>query len=434
MRGYFNTSQISEEEKNDILSKHREIYNGYQTMNSNIPNQQPLYVQDFAKDKVGAVMGNNGNIKGYTNMGINESFEQDFEDEMSMEDTDEMAFDNSEVTEGGECMECGSGYMEEENLPDSNLFEGAECSECGGIMSEGECMECGWKGDMEEQECLDCEDDNLNENVGKLSDIYNVEDLDPFASVDYAEGSDNYDGSFEQMHKNLYKEDELDELGTHELSKGKKYKFTLPSFEDEIEYDDESEDKQGGEKMYKFKGKEAGHLMPSKSIEDFVSNLDEQGGNADDMDVDDVEPAYDFVSDGPMDGGDVYPVNEIDVVDDEEMTFEPMESAWADDVNEVDISGVQGMYSEMDPAYDFDSEGPGSAGPYQRRFSPSVGDSEEGELEVNFDEFDPRDKSWEEITDYTGEDEFGAVDEDLKESFILQKNKITEMFDRMKRF
>jgi hypothetical protein len=92
------------------------------------------------------------------------------------------------------------------------------------------------------------------------------------------------------------------------------------------------------------------------------------------------------------------------------------------------------MYSEMDPAYDFDSEGPGSAGPYQRRFSPSVGDSEEGELEVNFDEFDPRDKSWEEITDYTGEDEFGAVDEDLKESFILQKNKITEMFDRMKRF
>jgi hypothetical protein len=135
-----------------------------------------------------------------------------------------------------------------------------------------------------------------------------------------------------------------------------------------------------------------------------------------------------------MDGGDVYPVNEIDVVDDEEMTFEPMESAWADDVNEVDISGVQGMYSEMDPAYDFDSEGPGSAGPYQRRFSPSVGDSEEGELEVNFDEFDPRDKSWEEITDYTGEDEFGAVDEDLKESFILQKNKITEMFDRMKRF
>jgi hypothetical protein len=141
MRGYFNTSQISEEEKNDILSKHREIYNGYQTMNPNIPNQQPLYVQDFAKDKVGAVMGNNGNIKGYTNMGINESFEQDFEDEMSMEDTDEMAFDNSEVTEGGECMECGSGYMEEENLPDSNLFEGAECSECGGIMSEGECME-----------------------------------------------------------------------------------------------------------------------------------------------------------------------------------------------------------------------------------------------------------------------------------------------------
>jgi hypothetical protein len=73
MRGYFAVNTISEEERSNILSQHKTLYNGYQTMNPEIPNTQPLYVQDFAKDKVGAVMGNNGNIKGYTNMGINEN-------------------------------------------------------------------------------------------------------------------------------------------------------------------------------------------------------------------------------------------------------------------------------------------------------------------------------------------------------------------------
>ncbi len=61
-------------------------------------------------------------------------------------------------------------------------------------------------------------------------------------------------------------------------------------------------------------------------------------------------------------------------------------------------------------------------------------DYDEDELEVDFDEFDPRDKSWEEITTYTGEDEFGSVDEEIKESLIVQRNKIVEMFERMKRF
>ena len=56
----------------------------------------------------------------------------------------------------------------------------------------------------------------------------------------------------------------------------------------------------------------------------------------------------------------------------------------------------------------------------------------EDELEVDFDKFDPRDKSWEEITAHTGDDEFGGVDEDIKESLILQKNKIMEMMNRMK--
>jgi hypothetical protein len=138
-----------------------------------------------------------------------------------------------------------------------------------------------------------------------------------------------------------------------------------------------------------------------------------------------------------------------------------MESAFSDEIDEVDVSGSQGVYGDMDPAFDFDSEGPGKAGPYQhsqynegsyvigsdgkpRDKKPSEkisafsledfddDDYEEDELEVDFDTFDPREKSWEEITAHTGDDEFGGVDEDIRESLIGQKNRIMEMMNRMK--
>jgi hypothetical protein len=75
-----------------------------------------------------------------------------------------------------------------------------------------------------------------------------------------------------------------------------------------------------------------------------------------------------------------------------------------------DISGVQGIYGDMDPAFDFDSDGPGKGGPYQEF-------SYESELDED-----------EEFT--STEDDFEEVDEDLKESFLTQKNKIMEMFNR----
>jgi hypothetical protein len=94
--------------------------------------------------------------------------------------------------------------------------------------------------------------------------------------------------------------------------------------------------------------------------------------------------------------------------EEEEEDFMFMESAFADEIDEVDVSGSQGIYGEMDPPYDFDSEGPGKAGPYQRT---SYNEEEIDEMEV--------------------EEEF-EIDEDLQESFHNQKNKITEMMSRMK--
>jgi hypothetical protein len=334
MRTNYGIGQLSAAEKSDILNQHKSLYNGYQTMQPEVSNTQPLYVFDAAGDKDGMVINNKGEVKKYTNFGINEQVEK------------------------------------------------KSMCECGGEMYEGECMECG--------------STEMYEETGHLDDIYKIKDLNlSHGDFDYVEGGGNDYGTFEGMHKNLYKEDDtIDDDG----------------FEDEELETDE---------------------------------LDEQGGNADDMDTDSVEPAYDFDSNGP---GNVYPVNEYD--DEKEVEYEKMESAFADKIDEVDVSGSQGIYGDMDPAYDFDSEGPGKGGPYQEfsyeseededndEFMDYYGDEDEDDdsFDLDFDDFDPRDKSWEEIKVHTGDDDWSEIDEDIMEDFTSQKNKISEMFNRMSRY
>ena len=397
MRGYFGLGQLSATEKSDILNQHKSVYNGYQTMEPQVSNTQPLYVYDDISDKDGFVVNNKGEVKKYTNMGINEQVE---------------------------------------------LEEGNMCEQCGGTMKEDVCEQCG--------------SSYMEEETGHLDDIYDEEDLNPTAGFDYIEGPSNDVDTFEGMHKNLYKEQddfmdyessytedgmddpdneddgyedmnasevtdgELDEINIEDLIKGKRYKYNHPIHSSEFEFDSEHKYPEG-EDMYGFKNDKTGYAIPGKHVRDYVSHLDdeelyEQGGNVDDMDDDDVESSYDFESNGPMAGGDTYPVNELE---DDVKEYEQMESAFADDeleegdiygdaeFNEIDVSGVQGIYGAMDPAYDFDSDGPGKAGPYQ-----------EFSYESELDE----------------EDDFEEVDEDLKESFLTQKNKINEMFNRFKKY
>jgi hypothetical protein len=65
---------ITREEKDNILNQHKTIYDGYVTRYGQ-NNEQPLYIQDFANDKEGITVSNNGTVKKYTNMNINESFD-----------------------------------------------------------------------------------------------------------------------------------------------------------------------------------------------------------------------------------------------------------------------------------------------------------------------------------------------------------------------
>jgi hypothetical protein len=342
------------------------------------------------------------------------------------------------------------GEMDESEL-DENICE------CGGTMYEGECNECGYG--------------HMDEETGHLDDIYNVRDLNlKKGDFDYVEGGGNDYGTFEGMHKKLYEEDfddddfedyessytedgvedsdneddgfedinasevtdgEMDEIDIKDLIKGKKYKYKTPTHDADIEFDDEHEFPEGGENMYGFRKGKTGYSLSKKSVEDFISHLDDEddefeldeqgytgGGNAPDMDISNVKSAYNFESGGPNTG---YPVFEDDMYSYEpEKMYETMESAWADEeldeemeeeMDEQDISGVQGIYGDMEPAYDFDSNGPGIGGPYQH-------------------------SSWGGGSTHSPkrEEEFEEVDEDLKESFLTQKNKINEMFNRLKKY
>lgn len=74
MNAYF--FNISDEERKNILDKHKTLYDGYVVRGNNVPNEQPLYVQDFATDKKGLTLNNAGKVKEYTNRNINEQFKE----------------------------------------------------------------------------------------------------------------------------------------------------------------------------------------------------------------------------------------------------------------------------------------------------------------------------------------------------------------------
>jgi len=70
MNAYF--FKMTNEERSNILDQHKEIYDGYVTSYAQQPNQQPLYVQDYANDKGGINVNNRGEVSTYSNMRINE--------------------------------------------------------------------------------------------------------------------------------------------------------------------------------------------------------------------------------------------------------------------------------------------------------------------------------------------------------------------------
>ncbi len=70
MNAYF--FKMTNEEKNNILDQHKEIYDGYVTSYAQPEKNQPLYTQDYANDKEGVTVNNKGDVSSYKTMKINE--------------------------------------------------------------------------------------------------------------------------------------------------------------------------------------------------------------------------------------------------------------------------------------------------------------------------------------------------------------------------
>ena len=112
MKAYF--LNITNEDRQNILDKHKHVYDGYVT-NYIKPSEQPLYVQDLANDKGGITVNNKGEVKKYTNIKINEEIDEmqldmigdgpmDFESGVMDEEMVESMFDHSGYGAGEDVM------------------------------------------------------------------------------------------------------------------------------------------------------------------------------------------------------------------------------------------------------------------------------------------------------------------------------------------
>jgi len=106
---------ISDEEKQALLNQHSKPYDGYQTLRFPEPDNR-IYTYDPAGDKGGITVNNRGEVKPYTNVGINESMNSD------VAEPHYGSFDyvENEMCECGGmynenvCEVCGESYMNED--------------------------------------------------------------------------------------------------------------------------------------------------------------------------------------------------------------------------------------------------------------------------------------------------------------------------------
>jgi hypothetical protein len=115
MRTYF-TAHVTNEERENILNQHREVYDGYVTQYAKT-NEQPLYVQDLANDKGGITLSNKGNVTTYKNVGINE-MKHDGKDTGLFSDEA-----NEDVYSGSHGFEPEETFESEEELVDEMMLD-----------------------------------------------------------------------------------------------------------------------------------------------------------------------------------------------------------------------------------------------------------------------------------------------------------------------
>ena len=152
MSAYF--FKMTNEEKQNILDKHKTVYDGFVT-NYIKPKQQELYVQDFANDKEGITINNKGVVTNYKNMGINEGTVENEENDSYMVSVGEQI---DMIGDGENDLKLGTF----DNDMDPELFNDniEQCEHCGGL---------GYREDTDE-DCEECD------GTGFYDKLYNSKD------------------------------------------------------------------------------------------------------------------------------------------------------------------------------------------------------------------------------------------------------------------
>ena len=164
MNQYF--FKMTNEERTNILDQHKHVYDGYVT-NYSKPNEQPLYVQDFANDKGGITINNKGKITTYKNMGINENILENEEEDPYMVSVGEQL---DMIGDGEDDLEHGTFSHDDQN----DRF--VECFHCSGKghdeFTDSECEWCGGTG------MSDSFDDEEEDEYGGFMDDKEDDDID----------------------------------------------------------------------------------------------------------------------------------------------------------------------------------------------------------------------------------------------------------------
>lgn len=182
---------ISDEEKQALLNQHSKPYDGYQTLRFPEPSNR-IQTYDPAGDKAGITVNNKGEVKSYTNMGINET-KKEVVDEFFVFDKTKEEIEKAKQQREDDLNSALSVFDKNDELSEGKDV----CEACGGMYNENVCEVCG-------------------ESYGGM----NEDMTDPYSEMDFSnydfdsKGPEQFDGD-DEMYPNEKPAYEFDSPGPY---------------------------------------------------------------------------------------------------------------------------------------------------------------------------------------------------------------------------